>query len=56
MNTIHLRRVRRLFVHDMAPRHVQRHNMRAWVRSVRYLGDKWKGIPRPLTPMPKEST
>lgn len=41
MNTIHLRRVRRLFVHDMAPRHVQRHNMRAWVRSVRMLGRQW---------------
>lgn len=41
MNTIRLRRVRRLFVHDMAPRHVQRHNMRAWVRSVRMLGRQW---------------
>ena len=41
MNTNMLTRVRRHFVHDMAPRHVQRHNMRAWVRSVRLLGDKW---------------
>jgi hypothetical protein len=36
-----LRRVRQHFVHDMAPRHTQRHNIAAWVRSVRMLGDKW---------------
>lgn len=41
MNTTYLRRVRKLFVHPGAPRHVQRHNMREWVKSVRYLGDKW---------------
>ena len=41
MNTSMLRRVRRHFAHSMAPAHVQRHNMRAWVRSVRMLGDKW---------------
>lgn len=41
MNTRLLQRVRQHFVHDMAPRHVQRHNMSAWVRSVRMLGDKW---------------
>lgn len=41
MNVALLRRARRLFVHDLAPRHVQRHNMRAWVAAVRYLGDKW---------------
>ena len=41
MNTTMLTRVRRHFVHAMAPRHVQRHNMRAWVRSVRQLGSRW---------------
>ncbi len=38
MNTILLRRVRRLFAYDLAPRHVQRHNMRQWCISMRALG------------------
>jgi len=41
VNTTLLRRVRRHYVHDMAPRHTQRHNIRAWCASVRMLGDKW---------------
>ena len=41
MNTTLLRRVRRHFCHDMAPAHTARHNMRAWCKSVRMLGDKW---------------
>lgn len=41
MNAHMLRRVRRLFPSDSAPPHVVRHNRRAWVRSVRYLGDRW---------------
>ena len=41
MNTTRLRHARRLFVHDMAPRSVQRHNMRAWVAALRILGDRW---------------
>lgn len=41
MNTTMLRRCRRLFNSDMAPRHVNRHNQRAWVTSLRHLGDKW---------------
>lgn len=41
MNTTILRRLRHLFRNDNAPRHVQRHNMKSWVRSVRYLGDRW---------------
>lgn len=41
MNTTHLSRVRRLFCNDTTPRQVQRHNMRAWVRSVRHLGTRW---------------
>ena len=41
LNTTHLRRVRRIFNVDTAPRHVRRHNQLAWVRAVRNLGDKW---------------
>lgn len=41
MNTNLLRRVRKMFACEYAPRSVQRHNMRAWARSVRLLGDKW---------------
>ena len=41
MNTTMLRRARRHFVHPMAPTHIQRANMRAWVRSIRMLGDRW---------------
>ncbi len=39
MNTIYLRRVRRNF--NCGDRKIDRHNQRSWVRSVRYLGDKW---------------
>jgi hypothetical protein len=39
MNTHYLQRVRQHF--NCAERHINRHNMRAWVRSVRFLGDKW---------------
>ena len=48
MNITHLVRVRKAFLHDMAPRHIARHNMRAWVRSVRFLGPKWRGIAIPM--------
>lgn len=41
MNTRVLRHVRRIFCHPMAPRSVQRHNCRQWVKSVRQLGDRW---------------
>ncbi len=41
MNTTMLRRVRQHFVNDLAPRHVQRHNMRAWIISIRMLGKRW---------------
>ena len=41
MNISLLARVRRHFVHGMAPRHVQRHNIKAWVKSVRHLGARW---------------
>ena len=45
MNTIRLTQARRLFCNDLAPRHTQRHNMRAWLRSVRYLGPKCRALP-----------
>jgi hypothetical protein len=41
MNTQALSMARRLFQVDGVPSHTQRHNIRSWVRSVRYLGDKW---------------
>ena len=45
MNTIRLTQARRLFCNDLAPRHTQRHNIRAWVRSVRALGHRWRALP-----------
>lgn len=41
MNASMLRIARKHFCHDLAPRSIQRHNIRAWVRSLRNLGDKW---------------
>jgi len=41
MNTQALSMARRLFQIDGVPTSTQRHNIRSWVRSVRYLGDKW---------------
>jgi hypothetical protein len=41
MNTNLLRRARRLFSHPDVPASTQRHNARAWARSVAFLGDKW---------------
>lgn len=41
MNTVLLRLARKNFCHAMAPTTTQRHNIRAWVRSLRLLGDKW---------------
>lgn len=41
MKTNLLAKIRVHFCHPDAPRHVARHNMRAWVRSVRHLGPKW---------------
>jgi len=40
MNTRILKHVRSLFVREMIPMSTARHNMRQWVRSVRFLGDK----------------
>lgn len=50
MNTRMLERVRRLHPYTItADAHTVRHNRRAWVRSIRMLGDKWvlaKFVPR----------
>jgi len=41
MNTHYLTTVRRLFSNPLAPDSTNRHNQRAWIKSVRMLGDKW---------------
>lgn len=41
MNTTALRHVRKIFCHEHSPRNVQRHNCRQWVKSIRFLGDRW---------------
>ena len=41
MNTRLLSMARRSFCHASVPVSTQRHNIRAWIRSLRYLGDKW---------------
>lgn len=45
MNTTRLAQARRLFINDLAPRNVQRHNMLAWVKAVRELGPRWRALP-----------
>lgn len=34
-------RARKHFNNPLAPAHVNRHNQKAWVRSVLMLGEKW---------------
>lgn len=41
MNTKMLVIARKHFCRDYIPYETQRYNMRAWVRSLRFLGDKW---------------
>lgn len=41
MNSTMLRIARKHFCRDYIPVSTQRHNIRAWVRSLRILGDKW---------------
>ena len=41
MKTKMLSIARQHFCRPYIPRSTQRHNIRAWVRSVRTLGDKW---------------
>jgi hypothetical protein len=41
MKTHVLTRVRKHFNSEYVPAYINRRNMRAWVRSVRMLGDRW---------------
>ena len=41
MKTNVLTKLRRTYNNPDVPRHINRHNQRAWVRSVRFLGAKW---------------
>jgi hypothetical protein len=41
MNTVMLKRARRNFDRPGIPRHTVRHNIRAWARSIRHLGNNW---------------
>ena len=41
MNTKMLKHVRTLFNTDGVERRINRHNQLQWVRSIRFLGDKW---------------
>lgn len=55
MNTTMLVRARKHFCVEFVPRSVCRHNIRAWVRSVRQLGPRWllaSPMPRPGTAVP----
>lgn len=57
MNTVQLRRVRRMFSNDLVPMSINRRNQREWVRAVRLLGEHWvlspsfklKGLPHERT-------
>lgn len=41
MNTTLLRRARELFASDWVDRELMRYNIRAWVKSLRFLGPRW---------------
>jgi hypothetical protein len=41
MNTTFLTRVRSLYCIEGVPVSTQRHNCRQWIKSIRFLGDKW---------------
>ena len=36
-----LRTAIRLYRNPLAPKRTQRHNQRAWLRSIQFLGDRW---------------
>ena len=46
MNTSQLKLARKLWCVEGVPSRTQRHNIRAWVRSVRRLGDNWISLRR----------
>jgi hypothetical protein len=39
------RKAVRLFNYELAPRSVNRHNRRQWLRSVTLLGPRWRALP-----------
>ena len=41
MNTTQLKRVRRMFFHDLVEPSTARHNARQWVKAIRNLGGNW---------------
>ena len=41
LDVTRLKQARRLFCHPLAPRSVQRHNIRQWVKGLRLLGHRW---------------
>lgn len=41
MNTSLLRMAVRLYSNPLAPKRLNRHNQRQWLRSVQLLGDNW---------------
>ncbi len=41
MKTEMLIKVRQLFNVDYVPRHINRHNQKQYIKSIRLLGDKW---------------
>jgi hypothetical protein len=41
MNVYALKKVRKLYYVEGVPTSTQRHNCKQWVRSIRFLGDKW---------------
>ena len=41
MNTKMLKHVRTLYNTEGVDKRINRHNQRQWVRSIRFLGDKW---------------
>lgn len=52
MNTTMLRIARKHYCRDYIPLSTQRHNILAWVRSLRILGDKWL-LAQHITPSTK---
>jgi hypothetical protein len=55
MNTTKLKLARKLWCVEGIPSNVQRHNIRAWVRSVRRLGSNWISL-RKVQRLPNPST
>lgn len=41
MNTKMLTKARQLFCVEYLPQEINRANQRKWIRSIRFLGDKW---------------